>query len=218
MTDKLLAIYNTLYKHYGPQYWWPGESPWEICVGAILTQNTNWRNVEKAIINLKKSNFISTTSKTPDCSIRLLNADNSVIEKLIRPSGYYRMKTKTLKNFALWWSNNVSEQKLKENPTINEIRPSLLSVNGIGPETADSILLYAFNLPTFVIDAYTKRIMTRHAQTDLNIKYNDLRELFMKNLPNNPNLFKEFHALFVQLAKESCLKNKCTHSCVLRCL
>jgi endonuclease-3 related protein len=217
MTDLLFNIYNKLYDKYGPQQWWPGDSPWEIAVGAVLTQNTNWRNVEKAIDNMKKAGLINNLpDKTANSAEKLLNTPSCIIEKEIRPSGYYRMKTKTLKNFAVWWKNNVTGTGKLNNMNLKEIRGSLLTVNGIGPETADSILLYAFDLPTFVIDAYTKRIMSRHAGTNPDIKYETLRALFMNALPEKTELFNEFHALFVRLAKESCLKKECTKSCILR--
>ena len=216
MRDKLLAVYNKLYKQYGPQHWWPGESPWEIAIGAILTQNTNWKNVEKAIFNLKGSGFITSECKKENSAVKLLNADNSVIEKLIKPSGYYRMKTNTLKNFAVWWNENIKENKNINNSDLESMRSSLLNLKGIGPETADSILLYAFNLPTFVIDAYTRRIMARHSETDINIKYEQLRSLFMQNLPEDAQLFNEYHALLVKLAKETCLKKQCKDNCILR--
>jgi endonuclease-3 related protein len=220
MKAKLLKIYDSLYKHFGPQYWWPGETQWEICLGAILTQNTNWNNVEKAIINLKHIKLIRKQATPKDLSINLpenfLKTNDIIIEEAIRPSGYYRRKTKKLKCFAEWWLKNVKNNSLTHKGDLKYWRESLLSVNGIGPETADSILLYAFNFPTFVIDAYTKRIMSRHAGTSLEINYNDLRNLFLKNLEPDVKFFNEYHALIVKLAKEECLKSKCLETCILR--
>ena len=219
MKQKLLAIYNSLFEHFGPQNWWPGDTPWEIALGAILTQNTNWSNVEKAIINLKKNELIQIPSSSkPNQYLpeKLLNTDDLIIEEAIRPSGYYRMKTKKLKNLAQWWLDNVMDDSLKYNEDLDYWRNSILSVNGVGPETADSILLYAFNFPTFVIDAYTKRIMSRHLGTKLDIKYEDLRNIFMSNLKHDTQFFNEYHALLVKLAKVDCLKNKCLDSCILR--
>ena len=219
MKQQLLTIYNLLFEHFGPQNWWPGDTPWEIALGAILTQNTNWSNVEKAIVNLKKYDLIQTSINSihnESFPEKLLNTDDLIIEEAIRPSGYYRMKTQKLKNLALWWIENVKNDSLKYKKNLEYWRNSILTVNGVGPETADSILLYAFNFPTFVIDTYTKRILSRHLGTKPDIKYENLRNLFMTNLKNDAQFFNEYHALLVKLAKEDCLKSKCLDSCILR--
>jgi len=218
MKNILIDIFDKLYSAYGPQHWWPGDSTWEICIGAILTQNTNWNNVEKAIVNLKRKDFISASSDNNSFAQKILNEKKELIEDLIRPSGYFRQKTLKLKEFSLWWMRNTVNGKIPDGFKMNDLRDSLLSVKGIGPETADSILLYAFDCPSFVIDSYTKRIMSRHIDTDVNIEYHSLRKIFMDNLPEDAKLFNEFHALLVKLAKDACLKKECSNKCVLRSL
>lgn len=220
MKQKILKIYEQLFNTYGPQHWWPGDSPWEICVGAVLTQNTNWSNVEKAIINLKAGRLIAagTTRQQPErFPAKFAETPIGEIEEMIRPSGYFRLKADRMMHVVGWWLENVSDGNLKQQgKSLDYWRDSLLKVKGIGPETADSILLYAFNLPTFVVDSYTKRVMSRHLGTEPDIPYHELRDIFMANLPNDTKLFNEYHALIVQLAKEKCLKRECKESCPLR--
>jgi endonuclease-3 related protein len=207
--ELLLKTYNALFGKYGPQHWWPGDSPWEICVGAVLTQNTSWQNVEKAIKNLKKNKILVPK--------KILNCEKKILENYLRPSGYYKLKTKRLLNVTSWWLENVRNDKLRNGSKgTNFIRNSLLSVNGVGHETADSILLYSFGIPVFVIDTYTKRVMTRHFNLNPEISYGELQEIFHNTLPKNPKLFNEFHALFVRVSKEDCKKNICLESCPLR--
>lgn len=201
-------IYLKLFNAYGEQHWWPGDTPWEVCTGAVLTQNTAWRNVEIAIGRLKNADMLS-----PE---KILFSEDSVIERLIASSGYFRLKTQRLKAVCRWWTENVRDDRL--HPARKDLdywRESILSVKGVGPETADSILLYSFNLPTFVIDAYTKRIMARHFKFSPDIPYEELRSFFMDRLPPDYRLFNEFHALFVRLGKEACRKNHCTEKCPL---
>ena len=207
MRKKLLKIYDVLYETYGPQHWWPGDTPWEICVGAVLTQNTNWGNVEKAIANLKNSNDL-----LPE---KIMAMPDSELEDAIRPSGYFRIKTQRLKNVTRWWLDNVISDRLSSSKGLAFWRRSILEVKGVGPETADSILLYSFSLPTFVIDAYTRRIMARHCGTPEDIDYHEIQGLFMENLPNDYKLFNEYHALFVMMAKNDCRKNSCSEKCPL---
>ena len=220
MKQRLLKIYDTLFNTYGPQHWWPGDSPWEICVGAVLTQNTNWSNVEKAILNLKAAGLIANSAKQKNSEqvpAKFAKTPISEIEEMIRPSGYFRLKADRMMHVVEWWLENVSDEKLnQQGKTLDYWRESLLKVKGIGPETADSILLYAFNLPTFVIDAYTRRVMARHLGTDPDIDYHELRDIFMDNLPHDSQMFNEYHALIVKLAKEECLKRECKESCPLR--
>lgn len=219
MKQAILNIYKQLLKTYGRQHWWPGDSPWEICVGAVLTQNTNWSNVEKAIINLKKGGLIATSAKqTSSDKFPAKFAKTSIpeIEKMIRPSGYFRLKADRMMHVVQWWLNNVSNGKLNQpEKPLDYWRESLMAVKGIGPETADSILLYAFNLPSFVVDTYTKRVMSRHLGTDPNINYHELRNIFMSNLPHDAAMFNEYHALIVQVAKKTCLKKECKEFCPL---
>lgn len=198
---RLQRIYGILFKHFGPQHWWPGDSAFEIIVGAILTQNTNWQNVARAIANLKRARALSAG--------KLRRLTKSAVGRLIRPSGYYRLKTNRLKNFleVLHGSYGDSLARMRKVP-LAELRQKLLSVNGIGPETADSILLYAFNKPVFVVDAYTRRVFSRHGLVPADASYGDIQAYCMRNLAGGSGVFNEFHALIVRLGKEYCLKTK----------
>jgi endonuclease III related protein len=201
--DILTTIYDILLKRFGPQDWWPGDTPFEVIVGAILTQNTNWTNVEKAIINIKNARLL-----TPE---KLHHLDITKLAALIRPAGYFNIKAKRLKNFLDWFFENYSG-KIGNlgNVRTAELREQLLSVKGIGPETADSILLYALNRPVFVVDAYTARICARHQLIDEGADYHGIQEIFESNLPCDIQLFNEFHALIVNLGKDFCKpKPKC---------
>ncbi len=170
-------------------------------VGAILTQNTSWQNVERAIGNLKKNKLLEVT--------RLYRLTYRRLASLIRPAGYYNIKAKRLKNFLRFlfkfYRGNLKTMSLQDT---QELRRQLLSVNGIGPETADSILLYALNKPLFVVDAYTKRILLRHRLIKESACYDEVQNLFMRNFKKDIKLFNEYHALLVRLGKEFCLKNK----------
>ncbi len=205
---KLKRIYNILYGFFGPQYWWPGDTSFEIAIGAILTQNTNWGNVEKAMSNLKKE--------------RVLNADilhkmsHQKLASLIRPAGYFNVKAERLKNFIGFLMNNYtgSMERMKAEDTYS-LSKGLLGVNGIGPETADSILLYALERPVFVIDAYTKRIFQRHGITSDKVTYHELQDVFQRNLPSEVSLFNEYHALLVMLGKHYCRPKPRCEECPL---
>ncbi len=207
--ELLIAAYDVMYKAYGPQHWWPGDTPWEICVGAVLTQNTNWGNVEKAIALIKQANALD-----PNVIIDMPRAD---LEEAIRPSGFFRLKADRLLEVTRWWFDNVdkNDQPVWKGRGLEEYRCDLLAVKGVGPETADSILLYCFDLPTFVIDAYTKRIFSRHFGISPDIDYHELQKIFMNNLPVDPVLYNEYHALIVRAAKEHCRKNACEADCPL---
>lgn len=197
--SQLLDLYERLYLHFGPSHWWPGESSLEIMVGAILTQNTAWRNVEKAISRLKAEEALSASF--------LDQVDQEVLSEWIRPAGYFRIKAGRLKNFFNFYIREYQGQinKIKDQP-LDFIRSQLLSVKGIGPETADSILLYALEMPSFVVDAYTHRIFSRHRLIDEEIGYEELRDYFMDRLPQEVRLYNEYHALLVRLGKEFCKK------------
>jgi len=204
MPEKLALMYKKLYASFGPQHWWPGETPFEIAVGAILTQNTNWGNVEKAIVNLKDADVLKPAA--------LHDMSHERLAALIRPAGYFNIKTKRLKNFIGLLINEYhgSMSGMKQED-FNSVRKSLLSVNGIGPETADSIILYALEKPVFVIDAYTKRVLSRHNILDHDASYEEFQSLFQSKLKEDISLFSEYHALFVRLAKENCrTKPVCT--------
>ncbi|MCX5716070.1 MAG: endonuclease III domain-containing protein, partial [Candidatus Omnitrophica bacterium] len=187
MRKTLLKTYRGLYAFFGPQKWWPADTPFEVIVGAILTQNTAWSNVEKAIKNLKACRLVSPKA--------LSHANHSKIAKLIRPSGYYNIKIRRLKNFLAFlngdFGGSVSRMSKAEPMAL---RKALLGINGIGPETADSILLYALNKPFFVIDTYTRRIFLRHKLIKKDASYDELQRFFMSNLPNSAKLYNEYHA------------------------
>jgi len=201
MKKTLHSIYNKLYSYFGAQYWWPADSPFEVIIGAILTQNTNWQNVEKAINNLKKYRLLN-----PD---KLYRLSQRRLASFIVPAGYYNIKAKRLKNFLDFFMKTY-RGSLKKMSLLDtqSLRGQLLSVNGIGQETADSILLYALKKPVFVIDAYTRRILIRQRLVKEESGYAEIQNLFMQNLKADVKLFNEYHALLVKLAKEICLKNK----------
>ena len=199
--NKVYEIYEILLKHFGPQAWWPGETPFEVMVGAVLTQNTNWTNVSRAIDNLKKENLL-LFGKMHELPVELL------AEK-IRPAGYFNLKAgrlKNLLNFIGGEYNGSLEDMFKEDAV--SLREKILTVKGIGPETADSILLYAGNMPVFVVDTYTHRIFCRHAIIAEEDGYYEIQDYFMLSLPEEIELFNEYHALIVRLGKEFCKKSK----------
>jgi len=201
LSNTLKKSYNKLLRAFGPQHWWPGDTPFEVIVGAILTQNTAWTNVEKAIHNLKKAKLL-TPGKLHDLS-------QDEIAKYIRPAGYFNIKAKRLKHFLNYLFDNYGGnlKKMFKKRT-DALRRELLSVNGIGPETADSILLYAGNHPVFVVDAYTKRIFSRHQIIKIDADYHDVQALFMKSLPHDVRMFNEYHALIVKIGKDFCRNKK----------
>ncbi len=204
MPERLVQIYEKLYASFGPQHWWPGETPFEVAVGAILTQNTNWGNVEKAIENLKKNRLLRPSA--------LHALSHARLAELIRPAGYFNIKAKRLKNFVAFLMHEYhgSMHRMKKED-VGSARKKLLSVNGIGPETADSIILYALEKPVFVVDAYTKRVLSRHTILDHDASYDAFQKLFHAKLRENVSLFNEYHALIVRLAKENCrTKPVCT--------
>jgi len=190
-------IFNTLLTHLGPQKWWPGDSPFEIATGAILTQNTNWQNVARAIENLKKAKVLDAHEID-----RMALPD---LAELIRPAGYFRVKAKRLKNFARWLVKRFDgSMEAMAASSLGTLREELLSINGIGPETADSILLYAASKPTFVVDAYTHRIAVRHGWIESEAGYDELKEHFESQLPDDVRTFNEMHALLVEVGKSFC--------------
>ena len=193
----------------GPRQWWPGETPFEVVIGAILTQNTNWSNVEKAIKNLK------TAGKLSPEGIHELSV--TALAELIRPSGFFNVKAKRVKAFINWlfsrYEGNLSRMFARD---LEILRSELLSVKGIGPETADSILLYAGNMPTFVVDAYTHRIFSRHALIPEESTYDEMKSFFEENLPKDVQLFNEYHALIVNIGKMFCKPRKVCEPCPLK--
>ncbi len=202
-TEKLMEIYQLLYERYGCQHWWPGHSRFEIIVGAILTQNTNWGNVEKAIKNLKAAKSLTAE--------KLYEMDISSLAEMIRPAGYYNIKAGRLKNFLEWlFKEHDGDLNRLEDTDPETLRQAFLQIKGVGPETADSIVLYAFDKPVFVVDAYTCRIMGRHGLIEDGADYEQVRDFFQSYLDRNVKLFNEYHALLVRLGKEYCRpKAKC---------
>ncbi len=201
--QQLMTVYQRLLEAYGAQNWWPADSSFEVMIGAVLTQNTAWANVEKAISNLKRSNNLMLES--------ILALSDEDLAQLIRPSGYFNIKAKRLKNLCLWIAENGGEVKLAEVDT-ETLRSSLLQVNGVGPETADDILLYAFARSVFVIDTYTRRLFANLRLIEGDEPYEELREIFEAELEADVVLFNQYHALIVRHAKEKCLKTSdCRH-------
>ena len=195
----LKGFYKTLFRAFGPQGWWPGRTRFEVIVGAILTQNTSWTNVEKAIKGLKSARLL-TPARMHALAVRKLAGH-------IRPAGYFNVKAGRLKAFLEHLFNGYGGdlgRLLKK----SALRDELLTINGIGPETADSILLYAAGRPEFVIDAYTKRVLVRHALASEGATYEDLKRLFMDNLSLSTRVFNEYHALLVRVGKDFCRTKK----------
>jgi len=216
--NNVTGIYGQLHKSYGPQGWWPlskgrmqtkhhsgapknPHDKWEIITGSLLTQNTAWTNVEKAIENLNRAKLISID--------KVRKAPVKKIAQLIRPAGYFNQKAERLKVLADYFSKHLKDKTIPS-------REELLAVKGIGPETADSILLYAFEQPYFVVDAYTRRIFSRLGMIKHDAKYDEIQEFFMKSLKKDVDVYKEYHALIVEHAKRNCrTKQKCD-GCVIR--
>ncbi|MGC8568264.1 MAG: endonuclease III domain-containing protein [Candidatus Micrarchaeia archaeon] len=192
-------IYKILLNYFGFQNWWPGDSDFEIAIGAILTQQASWGNVEKAIQNLKKGNLIDIE--------KICNLNISDLEKYIRPSGYYHQKAAYLKYFSNYVIKNYGSLDNFFKLEKKQLRKELLSLKGIGPETADSIILYAANKKTFVIDAYTRRIMERVNGIRQDMPYDKMQKYFEKQIPDDLEIYKDLHAQLVKLGKEFCFKN-----------
>jgi endonuclease-3 related protein len=207
--QKLQDIYTRLLSCYGPQQWWPGDGPFEVIVGAILTQSAAWKNAEKGITNLKKAGFLSPQA--------LRDLPSSNLAELIHPCGYYNAKAAKLKAFVKWFGECFADdlEKMFGGAT-GRLREDLLKVHGIGEETADSILLYAGNKPIFVVDAYTRRIIDRIGIKPKGNEYAEYQDLFMSNLPRDSRMFNEYHALLVALGKNICRKKdpRCGGCCL----
>ncbi len=197
----LMRMFHAMLGALGPSRWWPGETPFEVAVGAILTQNTNWGNVEKAIANLKSHDALTAQA--------LYAMPVATLETCLRPAGYFRLKTQRLRNFLVFLKNEAGfDLDALANRSTDDLRHKLLAVKGIGPETADSILLYALNRPVFVVDAYTARIMGRHGLVAEDVDYHGLQSIFVDAMPQDAALFNEYHALIVRTGKDYCAKKK----------
>jgi endonuclease-3 related protein len=187
-------------KSHGPQHWWPGDTPFEIMTGAVLTQNTNWLNVSKAINNLKNAGLLD-----PEKLLR----NKKKVSQLVKPSGFYRLKGERLLAFCEYYVTRykANTEKMKKR-NLKILRNELISIKGIGKETADSILLYALDRPVFVVDAYTRRIFSRHGYFAYDDSYDEIRLLFERDLPRKSKIYNEYHALLVKLGKTRCKKNE----------
>lgn len=197
MRELLHDLYAKLWQAFGPQGWWPGDTPFEVALGAILTQNTNWTNVARVIADLKSDGFLHPKI--------LWEMPEAELADRLRPAGYYNLKANRVKNFLVFFSHRyLDSMALMTQADPRVLRAELLTIKGIGPETADSILLYALDKPTFVVDAYTFRILNRHGLVVEPLSYEELRRVFMDRLPAEVAMFKEYHALLVRLGKEFC--------------
>ncbi|MCE9604249.1 MAG: endonuclease III domain-containing protein [Planctomycetia bacterium] len=204
-------IYDRLFAHFGPQHWWPGDGPTEILVGTVLVQNTNWRNVEKAIENLREAGVLEIA--------KLYALEPEELAELIRPAGYYQVKTKRLRNLLRLIVDRYDgslEALFANSP--DTLREELLSVNGIGSETADCILLYAAGVPSFVADGYAQRVLARHGWMEYGADYYAIKDWFESRLEADPQVYNEYHALLVRLGKEHCKTKPQCIGCPLECL
>ena len=204
----LREIYDRLFRAYGPQRWWPADTPTEVVIGAILTQNTAWKNVERAIENLRKADALDWSA--------LRGLTTTKLARLIQPSGTYRVKAARLKAFVndLWMHYNGSLSSMLDG-NLDTARERLLSITGIGPETGDAILLYAGGRATFVVDAYTRRVLRRHVLIDAGASYETIRTFFHNALPADAQLFNEYHALLVEVGKRHCRARPRCEGCPL---
>ena len=204
----VMDVYQRLLAAFGPQGWWPGDTPLEIVLGAVLTQNTSWKNVEKALENLRQADLLDLDA--------LAGLPTEELAEIIRPAGYYRVKAKRLKNLlAFIHERYEGSLELMFTSSLGTLREELLAVSGIGPETADSILLYAGGLPTFVVDAYTARVFKRHGWIEPEADYHAIQEHFTSSLPEEVALFNEYHALLVEVGKSYCKKTPQCEACPL---
>ena len=211
MKRKILSqVYDRLFRAFGPQHWWPGETPFEVMVGAILTQNTNWRNAARAIANLKEAGLMEPPA--------LSQAPQARLAKLIRPSRYFNVKARRLLDFLDWLVARTGDGNLESLRPIKTpvLRKELLNLRGIGPETADSILLYALGRRVFVVDAYTRRFLSRHQLIEAKATYEEIRRLLENSLPKSVKRYNEYHALVVKLGKDICRPKPRCEICPLR--
>lgn len=208
MTATLKQVYDRLLAAFGPQHWWPAQSPFEVLIGAVLVQNTSWKNVEKAIHNLSKQDLLEPHS--------LYHVPVEELEEWLRPAGYYRVKARRLRNLlALLVEQYHGSLEAMFRTDLETLRRQLLGINGIGPETADSILLYAGGLPVFVVDTYTHRVLARHGWVGFDADYYQLQEHFQSSLPPQVALYNEYHALLVRLGHVHCRKTPKCDGCPL---
>jgi len=204
MKKTVLTIYEKLNTHYGDLHWWPARTPYEVIIGAVLTQNTAWSNVERAINNF--GDYLS-----PEF---ISKASIDTLAEIIRPSGYFHQKAGYLKSITDWYNQYGYDVQTVQNEPLDKLRDEILRVKGVGPETADSILLYAFGFPTFVVDAYTMRLCERYP-LPVERKYASVKEYFESHLPQSVEIYNQFHALIVINGKEHCGKRMMCSGCPL---
>jgi endonuclease-3 related protein len=203
-------VFARLFASYGPQHWWPGDSPFEVLLGAMLTQHTSWKNVERALANLRNAGLMSFDA--------LANVSRTELEELLKPAGHYRQKAARIhKTLAYIRERHGSLEAFLEQD-LETLRTELLSQNGIGPETADAIALYAAGQPTFVIDAYTQRVFKRHGWIEPEAGYEEMQQFFHSSLERDAPLYNEYHALLVQVGKSHCQKTPVCSGCPLESL
>lgn len=209
----LADVYSTLAHNYGPQHWWPGDSQIEIVAGALLAQATNWRNAAAAVVNLKSRGLLEDGEESFK---KLLSSSREELEQLIKPSGYYRQKADRFMRLMRFLAGKFGTPPWKiDSGNMEETRKDFLELKGLGPETVDSILLYGFNLPVFVVDAYTRRMLTRHGMITEKASYEDIRWLFETNLSRRSEVYNEYHALIVKLGKDHCRSKPLCADCPL---
>ena len=202
-------VYQTLLGALGPQHWWPGESPWEVMIGAVLVQNTAWKNVERAIANLREADLVDPR--------RLLVLPAEELAELVRPAGYFRLKTKRLRSLMEFVVQRYDGSlEALRNADWRQLRAELLGVHGIGPETADSILLYALEHPVLVVDTYTHRVFARHGWIGYEADYHQLQEYLTSELPVDAAIYNELHALLVNVGHHYCRRQPECDDCPLR--
>ena len=208
-SQALTELYDALRAAFGHRAWWPAETPWEMMAGAILTQNTNWKNVERAIENLKAAEAMAARP--------ILKMPEPGLQELIRPAGYFRQKGARLRRLAQWWIEEMNEDvEAFRSADVHDLRASLLAIKGIGPETADSIVLYAAELATFVVDTYTARVCVRHGLMEPGASYEDIQSLFEYALPRDVALYQDYHAQLVEVGKNYCRKRPKCAGCPVR--
>ncbi len=208
LRELLMSYYRELFTRFGPRHWWPAETPFEVCVGAVLTQNTAWTNVTRAVANLKFAEVLDP--------LKIHELSVSDLAQLIRPAGYYNVKALRLRNFVdhLMDRHGGELSSLLSLP-LDSLRDELLSIKGVGKETADSIVLYAAGKPVFVVDAYTKRVLQRHGLVQEGANYDCIQDLFHSNLPIDADLFNDFHAQIVAVGHRYCKKKPVCKECPL---
>lgn len=207
MKARLLRIYRCLHAAQGPQDWWPGDGPFEVVVGAVLTQNTAWKNVEKALANLRRAGLLEPA--------RLLETKRARLRRLLRPAGYFRVKERRLRSVVQWWAGRGADARALRRLPLAPLREDLLAVHGVGPETADSILLYAVGHPAFVVDAYTRRVFRRLGLVPAHWGYEQARAFFERHLPRDPDLWNDYHAQIVRLGNTRCRPKPLCAGCPL---